>query len=61
MKNELPAATSAVPRKNRAPLAWVGNGFLILLALLTLYIIVSNFVRSPVLFLQNVLDGLKLG
>jgi len=61
VKNELPAATSAVPRKNRAPLAWVGNGFLILLALLTLYIIVSNFVRSPILFLQNVLDGLKLG
>jgi len=61
VKNELPVATSAVPRKNRAPLAWVGNGFLILLALLTLYILVSNFVRSPILFLQNVLDGLKLG
>jgi branched-chain amino acid transport system permease protein len=61
VKNENPAATSAIPRKNRAPLAWVGNGFLILLALLAAYILVSNFVRSPILFLQNVLDGLKLG
>ncbi len=61
VKNDLTAATSAIPRKNRAPLAWVGNGFLIVLALLTLYILVSNFVRSPILFLQNVLDGLKLG
>jgi branched-chain amino acid transport system permease protein len=61
VKNDLPAATSAIPRRNRPPLAWVGNGFLIFLALLTLYILVTNFVRSPILFVQNVLDGLKLG
>ncbi len=61
VKNDLPAATSAIPRRNRPPLAWVGNGFLMLLALLTLYILVSNLIRSPILFVQNVLDGLKLG
>jgi branched-chain amino acid transport system permease protein len=61
VKNDLSGATSAIPRKNRAPLAWVGNGFLILLALLTAYILVSNLVRSPIIFLQNILDGLKLG
>ncbi|MGA2614257.1 MAG: branched-chain amino acid ABC transporter permease [Spirochaetia bacterium] len=61
VKNDHPAATSVIPRKNRAPLAWVGNGFLILLALFAAYILVSNLVRSPILFLQNILDGLKLG
>jgi len=61
VKKDPPAATAVLPRKNRAPLAWVGNGFLILLALLTLYILVSNLVRSPIIFLQNIIDGLKLG
>ena len=61
VKNDRAAATPAIPRKNRPPLAWVGNGFLLLLAVLTLYILLTNFVRSPILFVQNVLDGLKLG
>jgi branched-chain amino acid transport system permease protein len=61
VKNDAPAATPLVLRRNRPPLEWVGNGFLILLALLAAYILVSNLVRSPILFLQNVLDGLKLG
>jgi len=61
VKNDAPAVAPALLRKNRAPLAWVGNGFLILLAAYAAYILLSNLVRSPILFLQNVLDGLKLG
>ena len=56
-----PALTSAAPRRKQAPLAWVGNGFLLVLALLVLYVLVSNLVKNPIIFLQNVLDGLKLG
>jgi len=61
VNNDAPAAVPALVRKNRAPLAWVGNGFLILLAVYAAYILLSNLVRSPILFFQNVLDGLKLG
>ncbi len=61
VKKETPGVTSAIMRRNRPPLAWVGNGFLILLALLAAYILISNMVQSPIIFLQNVLDGLKLG
>ncbi len=61
VKNNATAATPVALRNNRRPLAWVGNGFLILLALLAGYILVSNLIRSPILFLQNILDGLKLG
>ena len=61
VKNDLPAATPAIQRRNRAPLAWVGNGFLIILALLAAYLLISNLLKSPILFLQNILDGLKLG
>ncbi len=61
VKNEASAVAPALLRKNRAPLAWVGNGFLILLALFAAYILVTNLVKSPILFLQNILDGLKLG
>jgi branched-chain amino acid transport system permease protein len=56
-----PAALSISLRKNRAPLAWVGNGFLLLLAVLAAYILISNLVQNPIVFLQNILDGLKLG
>ena len=60
-KTDLPAALSGTARRRRPPLAWVGNGFLIIVALLAAYILVSNLARSPMVFLQNVLDGLKLG
>ncbi len=60
-KSNLPAAAVTAPRKNRYPLAWVGNGFLIILAVLAAYILVSNLFRNPIVFLQNILDGLKLG
>jgi branched-chain amino acid transport system permease protein len=43
------------------PLAWVGWAFLALLALGTIYYVGSKALLDPILFLQNVLDGLKLG
>jgi branched-chain amino acid transport system permease protein len=61
VKKDISVATTAVLGRKRPPLAWVGNGFLILLALFAAYILVSNLVRSPIVFLQNILDGLKLG
>ena len=61
VKNNTLTTTPVILRRNRPPLAWVGNGFLILLALFAAYILVSNLIRSPILFLQNILDGLKLG
>ena len=48
-------------RRPRAPLAWVGQGFLLLLGLYVLYTLGSNLTRNPTLFVQNVVDGLKLG
>jgi branched-chain amino acid transport system permease protein len=59
--SDLSAAASTLPRRKRAPLGWVGNGFLILLAVLAAYLLLSNLVKNPIVFLQNVLDGLKLG
>ncbi len=55
------ALTSAAHRRKRAPFGWVGNGFLILLALLVAYVLVTNLAKNPTIFLQNVIDGLKLG
>src|SRR5512136_3083755 len=57
--------TANVPKpaeKRRGPpLAWVGWTFLILVAAVTLYYIASKAWTNPVLFLQNLIDGLKLG
>jgi branched-chain amino acid transport system permease protein len=55
------AAVSTSLRKNRAPLAWVGNGFLLIVAAFAAYILISNLIKNPIVFLQNILDGLKLG
>jgi branched-chain amino acid transport system permease protein len=60
-KSTLPAAVGSLHKRNRPPLAWVGNGFLLLLAVGTAYILISNLVKNPIVFIQNVLDGLKLG
>jgi len=60
-KSEITAAVSHGPRKNRAQLAWVGNGFLIIVALAAAYLLISNLIKNPIVFLQSVLDGLKLG
>jgi branched-chain amino acid transport system permease protein len=55
------AAPSTSLRKNRPPLAWVGTGFLLVLSVFAAYILVSNLIKNPIVFLQNILDGLKLG
>jgi branched-chain amino acid transport system permease protein len=54
------ASGAARPRRH-PPLAWVGWAFLTLLGLLTIYFIGSKAWSNPTLFLQNFLDGLKLG
>ena len=60
-KSDPSPALSGISRRRRPPLAWVGNGFLIIVAVLAAYVLVSNLARNPIEFLQNVLDGLKLG
>jgi branched-chain amino acid transport system permease protein len=53
--------TSFVARQSGARLAWIGQGFLLLLAVLALYVLVTNFIANPQLFVQIVLSGLQLG
>jgi branched-chain amino acid transport system permease protein len=50
-----------ISRPKRASFRWVGTGFLGLLALGVLWIIVPKAATSPIIFLQNIVDGLKLG
>jgi branched-chain amino acid transport system permease protein len=52
---------SAATRKSGARLAWIGQGFLGLLALAALVVLFRDFVRDPSLFLQIVISGLQLG
>ncbi len=47
--------------RRKAPLAWVGMTFLIILALLVVYILGKNAVASPTLFIQILISGLQLG
>jgi branched-chain amino acid transport system permease protein len=44
-----------------ARLAWIGQGFLLLLAAAVAYVLVTNFIKDPLLFAQFVLSGLQLG
>jgi branched-chain amino acid transport system permease protein len=60
-KSDPSPAMSGISRRRRPPLAWVGNGFLVVVAVLAAYVLVSNLAKNPIEFLQNVLDGLKLG
>ncbi len=55
-----PSATP-LARGSKPRLAWIGQGFLIVVALLALYIIVSNLFKDPILFVQIVISGLQLG
>lgn len=48
-------------QKPRTRLAWIGQGFLGVLALLALYMIGRNALQNPTLFIQIVLSGLQLG
>jgi branched-chain amino acid transport system permease protein len=44
-----------------ARLAWIGWAFLALVGASALWLVLSQAVQNPTLFIQNVLDGLKLG
>ena len=48
-------------RRSKARLAWIGQVFLGILALLVLYLVVKNLVQKPTLFIQIVASGLQLG
>jgi branched-chain amino acid transport system permease protein len=51
----------APARRPGARMAWIGQGFLLVLALVTLYIILSNAIQNPELFIQIIVSGLQLG
>jgi branched-chain amino acid transport system permease protein len=48
-------------RRSGARLAWIGQGFLLLLALAALFILGRDFIREPALFIQIIISGLQLG
>jgi branched-chain amino acid transport system permease protein len=53
--------TSAANLRPGARFTWIGQGFLGILALLIVYIIVSNAIKEPTFFVQIVISGLQLG
>jgi branched-chain amino acid transport system permease protein len=57
-KTSVPAA---VRRKRRAPLAWVGQAVLLVIAIFVVYILAVNLIKNPSLFAQNIINGLQLG
>ncbi len=60
--NASPSLPSLAARvRSGARLAWIGQVFLLLLALGVLAVIIRNAVDNPQLFLQIVLGGLQLG
>jgi branched-chain amino acid transport system permease protein len=62
MQQATPAPRSAfAARRPGARLAWIGQGFLILLAIVAIFILGRALIKNPVLFLQQVLNGLQLG
>lgn len=52
---------SYAARRPGARLAWIGQGFLLLLAAAAAYILVRNLIADPPLFAQFILSGLQLG
>ncbi len=52
---------SQVTYEPKRPFAWIGRGFLIILAILAVYLIVSNLIKDPSLFAQIIISGLQLG
>jgi branched-chain amino acid transport system permease protein len=53
--------SSYAARRPGARLAWIGQGFLLLLAAIVVYILVRNLIADPPLFAQFILSGLQLG
>ncbi len=54
-------SASQATRRPGARLAWIGQGFLLVLAALVLSVLVANLIKTPLLFAQMVLSGLQLG
>jgi branched-chain amino acid transport system permease protein len=48
-------------RRSGASLAWIGKAFLLIVAALVVFVIVTNAFENPILFIQIVLGGLQLG
>jgi branched-chain amino acid transport system permease protein len=42
-------------------MAWIGQGFFLLLAVVTFFILARDLIRDPPLFIQIVISGLQLG
>ncbi len=53
--------SSYAARRPGARLAWIGQGFLLLLAVLALFILGRNLIQDPPLFAQFIISGLQLG
>ena len=62
MQQVMPKKPSAMnARRPGAKLAWIGYSFLAVLAFGAFYLIASNAIKNPALFVQMVLSGLQLG
>jgi branched-chain amino acid transport system permease protein len=57
----VPKQTSYAARRPGARMAWIGQGFLLLLALAVLVLLIPNLIKDPLLFAQIVISGLQLG
>jgi len=53
--------SKVIGRSSGARLAWIGKGFLLLLAVLAVIVLVRSFFQNPQLFAQIVISGLQLG
>jgi branched-chain amino acid transport system permease protein len=53
--------STVIGRSSGACLAWIGKGFLLLLAVLAVIVLVRSFFENPQLFAQIVISGLQLG
>jgi branched-chain amino acid transport system permease protein len=53
--------STVIGRSSGARLAWIGKGFLLLLAILAVIVLVRSFFQNPQLFAQIVISGLQLG
>jgi branched-chain amino acid transport system permease protein len=53
--------STVIGRSSGARLAWIGKGFLLLLAVLAVIVLVRSFFQNPQLFAQIVISGLQLG
>jgi branched-chain amino acid transport system permease protein len=61
MQQSVSQGTSYAARRPGAKLAWIGQAFLAVLALLVVYIVGRNLFKDPTLFVQIVISGLQLG